>query len=443
MDEKLTRQAIAAKENAFVSASGAGGQCDLASKLAKFAEFAWLGDAIPAIPVHLLETARLVVELHGDDPRGPGVARLLGIDEEAVREQALVADVRRRAKRAAGDLPAGKPLAERKAYIAVKKLVECVARCTAPAPRLADGTRLNASAAALLARTGELDLGGYDGGIEAHPRAKPRAVRKMGADRKARIEAELGDLASGKFGGAESTVPLPIGISSATRRNHRRAAEAREQAEEQRTYERQQRQERLAGKAGARFNNPAGRKPLPLHEGRKARGIAWDRREALRFLLAQPHDIRVRLYDAATAEGARGRLCERARLVYAFYAFLQWASAAARPTMRRDGFDRVLEGLPREALAAAFVQNSVTLKPYHANTISALAAALVDAGLIVRETPNKQDDVYTGVTGWALYVYRLRNALQLNELLKALGEEGVPAGGADPLAAAFPLEPPS
>ncbi len=41
----------------------------------------------------------------------------------------------------------------------------------------------------------------------------------------------------------------------------------------------------------------------------------------------------------------------------------------------------------------------------------------------MRESPNSKDDVYTGVTGWALYVYRLRNAEQLGELVKALGEE--------------------
>jgi hypothetical protein len=176
------------------------------------------------------------------------------------------------------------------------------------------------------------------------------------------------------------------------------------------------------------LHNPAGVKALPLHEGRKARRVAWEREETLRFLAGLPHTIRVRLFDVATRGGARGRFSEEARLMYAFYAFILWQSEAPRPTMRREGFDRAVEGLSREALAVSFVWNAFTSAPYHANTISMLARSLEEAGLLVRESPNSRSDVYTGVTGWALYVYRLRNAEQLAELLLALEALYAPTG---------------
>ena len=119
-------------------------------------------------------------------------------------------------------------------------------------------------------------------------------------------------------------------------------------------------------------------------------------------------------------------MSRESRLLIAFYAYLLWQAEAPRPAMRRDGFDRAVEGLPREALAVAFVWNEFTQSPYHANTISRLARELEEAGLLVRETPNGDGEAYTGVTGWALYVYRLRNADQLAELLRALVESASP-----------------
>lgn len=422
MAAKLTRQAICAKENARAQTAGASADRELASKLAEFPEFAWLGEQLVGVPRFRLQAAVALVQLHGDDPRSPEVSRALGISEHDAREQARVADVQRRAKRAVGDAPPGKALEERTKYVAVKILVAFFVRLKEPTPLLADGTKVNATGAALLARAGMVPLPGQANLIEQHPRAMPRQVRKLEGSRKARVEAELAALELGKFGPGESNTPLPDGVSCATRRNRRRAAEARAQYEEQRVYERQQRLERLAARAGGRLRNPAGVKPLPLQEGRKARRVAWERDAALRFLMGLPHGIRVRLFDAATKGGERGRFSEEARTVYAFYAFLLWTSEAPRPVMRRAGFDRAVEGLPREALAVSFVWNSFTSAPYHANTISALAKSLEEAGLLLRESPNGQDDVYTGVTGWALYVYRVRNAEQLGELLKALGE---------------------
>lgn len=439
MPENLTRRPYCAKEKAFASTTSAGEARELAAKLAEFPEFAWLGEELAAIPRFRLLAAQSEVQLHGEEPCGSHVARTLGISEQDARERVLVADVQRRARRAVGDGPPGKPLAERKKYVAVKKLLEFFARLVAPSPRLPDGTKVSPAAAELLARVGVADAAGARDGLEAHPRAKPRPVRKLDSARRERVEAELGALERGEFGPAESTKALPDHLSEATRRNRRRAADARAQYEEQLRYERQQRQERVAGQAGGRFNNPVGVKRLPLHEGRKARKVAWDRHESLRFLLGLPHSIRVQLFEAATRGGLRGRFSEQARLLYAFFAFLWWQAEAPRPTMRRAGFDRAVEGLCREALAVAFVPNSWTSAPYHANTISALAAALEEVGLLAREAPNGQKDVYTGTTGWALYVYRLRNAEQLGELLKALEEltaptaaelEPVPAPGA-------------
>ncbi len=196
--------------------------------------------------------------------------------------------------------------------------------------------------------------------MELHPRAKPRMVRKLPEARQARVNAELAALERGEFGPGESKTPLPDAVSSATRRNHRRAGEARAQYEEQRVYERQQRLERLAAKAGGRLKNPAGVKPLPLLEGRKARSVAWDRERRREVLDGTPAAIRTRLFDAATLGGERGRFSEQARKLYAFYAFILWQSETPRPTMRHDGFDRAVEGLCREALAVSFVWNSYT-----------------------------------------------------------------------------------
>lgn len=431
MVQKLTQQIVDAKQIGSAAPLGMAAADLLAKRQAEFPEFAWLGEMLTAVKPYALRAARLLVELHGEDPRGPQVASALGITEQDVRERLRFADVERRVKRSGGQAPPGKSLEERWQHVFVKRaLLPFLVRMSKPTPRLPNGTKIGSTAAALLARAGVLEAETGGDSLEPHPRAKPLKVRKLEPARRQQIDAELMAMSRGEWGRGESTRPLPDRdrMCGASRRNHRRAAEARELYDAQaRIYTRKQKLERLAEKVGGRFRNPDGVKPLPLLEGRKAREVARHREKAAAFLHGLPHEIRVRLHDAATRGGERGRFSREALRVYAFYAYLLWQSCDARPSMQRSGYARAVEGLSREALAVAFVWNEYFEAPFCANTISSLARTLADAGLIGREQPNTQLDVYTGTTGWALYVYRIRSGLQLADLARSLGEEVAPA----------------
>jgi hypothetical protein len=416
MQGKLTQAPDRAKEIASARPLGPAEERELARIRGEFPELAWAGEALLCVPRPSLLAASNMVYF-GEAPQSEAVARTLGISVQDAQVRALAQDVKRRARRPAGTIPVGKPLDERRRHVAVRILLEFAVRLFGQRPRFGNGDALDVAAAAVLAQAGLVEAPGHEG-IELHPRARKRQVRLLEPAQQQRVEAELSALERREFGPGESVTPLPDQVCGATRRNHRRVAEARAQYQLEKHYARQQKLERLAG--SARFNNPAGIKPLPLHAGRKARDVAWDRDSALKFLGSIPPALRVRLFVAATRGGTRGRMSREARLVYAFYAYLMFQAEAPRPAMRSDGFDRAVEGLSREALAVAFAWNEVTQEPYHANTVSKLAGELEEAGLLVRETPNSKDDVYTGVTGWALYVYRFRNAMQLTELLRVL-----------------------
>ena len=416
MTSTLTQGPKCAKRTAAARVGSAADARDIAEEVEKYFELAWLGERLATIERFRLESASALIRLHGEDPRGERVRSVLGLSEQAAREQARLADVLRRVRRTGGEAPPGKSLEERKKYVAVQIALAFIARL---------GARVRTSKSGLGAGEAS-EVESYHDGLESHPRASERKVRVLDGSRRQCIEAELSALERREFGPGESEKNLPDDVSGATRRNRRRAAQARAQFEEQRQSERLQRLQREADRVGGRLHNPAGIKPLPLHEGRKARKVAFDREEALRFLRTQPHEIRVRLFEAATRGGSRGRFSHEALLVYAFYAYILWQAEAPRPVMRRHGFDRAVEGLCREALAVAFVWNAYHQAPYHANTISALARSLEEVGLLGREAPNSEKDAYTGTTGWALYVYRLRNAEQLADLLKRLGEQAVP-----------------
>jgi hypothetical protein len=340
------------------------------------------------------------------------------------RPRRPAADVERRMRRRKGYAPPGKSLEARRQHVAVRIFCDFFARLVAPPVVLPDGTRLSAEAATLLSRAGLVEAQGARETLERHPRARPVALDVPDAVTGERLARDLEAVSRGEYRAPdETTKPLPESCSAATLRNRRRMDEAWALYEEEKLYARQQDLERARKAGGSRVRNPAGVKRLPLAEGRKARAVAWDRREAEKFLKSVPFVLRARLYAAATNGGRRGHFSPSAMLVYAAYAFFLWQSETPRPAMRRDGYDRAVEGLSREALAVAFVWNPETRQPYHANTMSALVAVLEGAGLVVRESPNSDDDAYTGVTGWALNVYRLRNGEQLAVLLLARGIE--------------------
>lgn len=393
----------------------------------EFVEFSWLGESFKHVSALQLTMARSLV-LQGFEPQGPEVLRIFKLDAEQLAREAEERDIQRRARRTPGQVPEGKPLEARRAHVAVRILCSFVGRLHEPRLRLSNGEPLSSKAGALLAQAGLVDLGERDD-VEAHPRAKKKKLRRVDSDVAKRVGGELVALERGERAAPdESTTPLPDDISGATRRNRRRAEDARAQLKEQQVYERQQKLERKAAAAGNQMRNPAGVVPLPLHEGRKARPIATDAEQALRFLLSLPRELRWALFLAGTDDGKRGRFCVEALRLYAFYAFLMWQSQAPRPCMRRAGFDRATEGLCREALAVSFVWNSRSRAPFHANSISAWVQALEEVGLVRRESPNADKNAYTGVTGWALNVYRMRNAEQLTELLEAFGIPSVPEG---------------
>jgi hypothetical protein len=375
-----------------------------------------------------------VLVVQGFDPRGPEVLQALGLDEASERERAELEDIRRRSRHKRGEIPQGKPLDARRQHVALKALCGLFARLQQPTPRLRDGSRVDAKAAAMLAEAGVLDVPTPE--LERHPRAKARRIAKPTPDELRRTGTELGEVKRGEWRSPEdSETPLPAPAGSpATRRNHRRAKEARQQYDaEERRYQHQQKLERKAQAVGNQVTNPAGIKPLPIHEGRKVRRIARDPRAAVEWLRTLPLEMQHMVFFAATNHGKRGRFCETALLRMAFFAFVLMVSEQARPSMRRAGFDRAVEGYCREALAAAFVWNMSTRAPYHANTITALVKDLELVGLVVRESPNHDQDAYKGVTGWALTVYRLPTAEQLVALLVSLGIElPTDVGGSEP-----------
>jgi hypothetical protein len=431
MNEKLTQGPEAAKEMSRHTGAAAQQSGELARRIAQFPMFAWLGERLLEVQPWQLYTAKTLVDVHGDDPHGEAVARALGVDAAAAAEAVRAGDVRRRMRRKTGEPPPGKPLEERRRHVAVRILVRWLARLCSRRPRRADGTKLGVRAAALLATvTGPSREVEYAEDLEAHPRAHGRRMRLVESGRRAQVVSELDAMKRGELGPSASTRTLPARVCGATRRNHRRVAEARESFEADRFAARAQRLERQS--VQGRMHNPQGiRKHLPLAEGRKARAIYHDRFKALSFLMGLPLVLRVRLFEAATQGGRRGRFGEEALRLYAFFAYLQFQAETPRPVVRREGFDRAVEGLSREALAVAFAWNPRSEQPFHANTISAMAAMLEEAGLVGRETPNSVKDAYKGVTGWALYIYRLRTAEQLNELLAALGEDWGARGAED------------
>ncbi|MFM2415310.1 MAG: hypothetical protein RL385_33 [Pseudomonadota bacterium] len=436
MDERLTYDLGTSKEMSRDEPRAAPEGSELARRNALFPAFVWLGSELAHVPEAKLLAARSLVELWGEDPRGEAVAKALGSDVVSVRGRARSVDVERRLRRRSGEAPAGKPLEERRRYVAVKILVRWLVRLMARRPRLPDGSVLDVRSSGILALVPGAQ-GGVEAtqGVEAHPRASIRRVRAFDETQQKRVVAALDAMERGELGPSASTKPLPARVCAATRRNLRRASDARALYDEERFLLRAQKLERQS--VGGRLYNPGSvRKRLPLAEGRKAREIYTQRTKALAFLRGLPLVIRARLLDAATKGGVRGRFGEEALRLYAFYAYLLFQAETPRPVIRRDGYDRAVEGLSREALAVAFVWNPRTEQSFHANTLSAMAAQLEEAGLLVREAPNRQRDVYRGVTGWALYIYRLRNAEQLCALLAALGEAWMPKGASAQVAIA-------
>lgn len=369
------------------------------------------------VPDGFLQVATLRVTAGGLALDDPELRQML-----APFREATVA--RPRARRERGMEPADTSFDERRTRAFVRGLCGFYGRLCAPRtghPRV---------------RTAAQDRGQtflHPGETERHPRSLALELRQLSADEAQAVERALqDDLEHGPADQRRAPLPDHPAGSPATRRRMRRKQDAR------RALARQ-----LGRSSRAEAQDPRGVRLLPLHEGRKVAKMLRDPVEQLRFLRSLPPTLRHQL-----AKAARHRPSRKLRAPYAdttlrvtgWFAFLTYCASSGR----RRGYSRAVEGLCREALAAAFPRNPDTGEPFDANTLSAWTKALEHFGLVLREQPNRQHAVYRGPTGWALNVYQMPSADELDQLLGALAEAassdaspqpshaGVPGGGTDP-----------
>jgi hypothetical protein len=333
---------------------------------------------------------------HGMDPLGPEVATALGLDEQSQAARVELESLRRRAKRHKGTPKPGTSLEQRKEHVAGRILIAwfgCLLR-RAVTPWVA-----------------ELELISDARDLEAHPNGLPQRLEVRAT---AQLVERVDELETGELKGPVFS-DKPLGTSQASHRNRKRLASAH--------AARLAALGRLAAQVGHRVTNPGGVVPLPLAEGRRARRLVLERGAVLMFLRELPPVVRTALVVAVTRGTGQGLFAQASLHRIAFFAFLWWQAVGARPSMRRDGYDRAIEGLPRESLAVSFAWHSRTERPFHANTLSLWVAELERAGLLMREHPNQQRDVYRGPSGWALCIYRMRTERVLHELYRAAGFE--------------------
>lgn len=328
-----------------------------------------------------------------------------------------------RVRRERGQAPSGVPIEERRKRVFVRGLCRFLARLNgprdgAPAPQK---SRVSAERVPL-----------HPGASERHPRAAQACLVKLHGAQDAQLVAELEQqLVQGPDQDRRRPLPDDLAGSPSTQRRMRRRQQAR------RALARQ-----LGRSSAERQQDPGPMKPLPLHEGRMVARMLRDPREALRFFRTLPPQVRHQLTKAAryrTSERLRAPYADTVLHIAAWYAFLLHCSAS--PRHRRAGFDRAVEGLCREALAAAFPANPDTAAPFDANSLSNWTRALEQFGLVLREQPNRGQDVYRGPTGWALNVYRMPNGVQLSALLKS-AETAVPFEAPSPDRERPPQPPP-
>lgn len=369
------------------------------------------------VPDGFLQVATLRVTAGGLAPDDPELRELL-----APFRQATTA--RPRVRRERGTEPADTSFDERRTRAFVRGLCGFYARLCTPRtsrPRV---------------RTAARDRGRtflHPGTTERHPRGGPLELRQLPAVEAQAVERALqDDLTHGPA--AERRAPLPdrLAGSPATRRRLRRKQDAR------RALARQ-----LGRSSRPEAQDPRGVRLLPLHEGRKVAKMMRDPVEQLRFLRSLPTTLRHQLVKAARFRPStklRQPYADTTLRIVGWFAFLTYCASAGR----RAGYSRAVEGLCREALAAAFPRNPDTGEPFDANSLSAWTKALEEFGLVLREQPNRQEAVYRGPTGWALNVYQMPSADELDQLLAALAQAvasdsgpgtshpGVPGGGTDP-----------
>lgn len=373
------------------------------------------------VPAAFLDVAALRVTAGGLAPDDPELAALLAPFQQTKRSQAAG-----RARRGRGAVPPDTTYEQRRQHQGLRALLGFARalsgpRTGAPRPRPARGPD---AAQAIYLNPGD---------VERHPRARPLELAAL--DEPSAVADLERDLNAGEAPD-QQRAPLPdaLGRSPATRRRMRRKQEARRAQAQQ-----------LGRPSSTRAQDPAEPKPLPLHEGRKVAPMLRDPRAKLKFMRTLPRVLRHQLHKASRyrpASKPRESYADCTMHIVSFYAFLLYAQDA--PRRQRAGYSRAVEGLCREALAAAFPNNPNTGASFDANSLSAWLKQLEQFGLVMREQPNSQHDVYRGPTGWALNVYRMPSADDLAALLRALKpspEAPQVAEGARTTSGADPPEP--